>query len=71
MTKDEFLALAASRYDDLRRLNEEQPSFYQYEEAFAQLWTELGREVLEGNLGELPTSARKKTVAKAVLVALR
>ena len=47
MTKEEFLALAASRYDDLQRLNEEQPSFYQYEAAFAQLWTELGREVLE------------------------
>ena len=28
MTKEEFLALAASRYDDLQRLNEEQPSFY-------------------------------------------
>ena len=36
MTKGEFLALAASRYDDLQRLN-------QYEEAFAQLWTELDR----------------------------
>lgn len=71
MTKDEFLALAASRYDDLQRLNEEQPSFYQYEEAFTRLWTELGREVLEGNLGKLPTSARKKTVAKAVSVVLR
>ena len=71
MTKEEILALAASRYDDLQRLNEEQPSFYQYEAAFAQLWTELGREVLESNLGKLPTSPRKKTVARAVSVALR
>lgn len=71
MTKDEFLALAAGRYDDLQRLNDEQPSFYHYEEAFAQLWTGLGREVLESNLGELPASPRKKTVAKAVSVALR
>ena len=71
MTKDEYLALAASRYDELQRLNAEQPDFYHYEEAFAQLWTELGREVLENNLGELPASPRKKTVASAVSVALK
>ncbi len=44
---------------ELQSLNEEQPDFYHYEEAFAQLWTELGREVLESNLGEVPTSPRK------------
>lgn len=71
MTKDEFLTLAASRYDDLQRLNDEQPSFYHYEEAFAQLWTALGRDVLETNLGELPASPRKKNAAKAVSAALR
>jgi hypothetical protein len=67
MTKDEFLALAGSRYDDLQRLNIEQPDFYNYERGFAELWTELGRVVLEGNLGELPESPRKKSIAKAVL----
>ena len=48
MTKDEFLALAGSRYDDLQRLNTEQTHFYDYEKGFAELWTELGRAVLEG-----------------------
>ena len=59
MTKDEFLALAGSRYDDLQRLNTEQTHFYDDEKGFAELWTELGRAVLEGNLGELPESPRK------------
>lgn len=66
MTKDEFLTLAASRYDDLQHLNIEQTNFYDYEKGFAKLWTELGRAVLEGNLGELPESPRKKSIAKAV-----
>ena len=66
MTKDEFLALAASRYDDLQRLNTERTNFYDDEKGFAELWTELGRAVLEGNLGELPELLRKKSIAKAV-----
>lgn len=70
MTKDEFLVLAASRYDDLQHLNTEQTNFYDYEKGFAELWTELGRAVLEGNLGELPESPRKKSIAKAVSGAL-
>jgi hypothetical protein len=65
MTKDAFLALAESRYDDLQRLNTEQTHFYDYEKGFAELWTELGRAVLEGNLGELPELPRK-SIAKAV-----
>ena len=71
MDKTEFLALAASRYDELQRLNDEQETFYSYEKAFAQLWVELGREVMEKNLGERPTSTRKKTLAKAVSEALK
>ena len=60
MTEDAFLALAASRYDDLQRLNTERTHFYDYEKGFAELRTELGRAVLEGNLGELPELLRKK-----------
>lgn len=71
MTKDEYLALAASRYDELQRLNTEQTDFYHYEEAFVQLWTGLGREVLENNLGDVPVSPRKKRVASVVLGALK
>lgn len=67
MTKDEFMALAATRYDELERLNVEEKTFYAYEEKFAGIWTALGRAVLEANLGDVPVSPRKKRVAKVVL----
>lgn len=70
MTKDEFLVLAASRYDDLQHLHTEQTNFYDYEKGFAELWTELGRAVLEGNLGERPESPRKKSGSSSVFVEL-
>lgn len=67
MTKDEWMTLAASRYDELQRLNVEETTFYSYEKRFTEVWIELGRCVLEANLGDLPTSPRKKKVAPAVL----
>lgn len=70
MTKDEFMALAAARYDDLQRLNVEEKTFYTYEEKFAGIWTDLGRAVLEANLGDIPVLPRKKRVAKVVLAGL-
>ena len=60
MTKDEFLALAGSRYDDLQRLNTEQTHFYDYEKGFAELWTDLGRAVLKETLGNCLIAAIKK-----------
>jgi hypothetical protein len=60
MTKDEFLALASEKYESLRKLNEH-PSFYDYEKAFDELWTDLGRQVLESNIGKVPNDHRKKT----------
>lgn len=71
MTRDEFIELAEQRYDELQRLNVEQTNFYDYEAVFTKLWIELGREVLEKNLGDVPSSPRKKRVAKAVLVSLK
>jgi hypothetical protein len=60
MTQDEFIALAAARYQQLQALNQ-LDSFYDYEQQFDQLWTDLGQQVLEKNLGELPKDAQKKT----------
>jgi hypothetical protein len=60
MTKEEFLALAAAKYASIQALNEV-PSFYDYEKGFDALWIELGREVLEKNIGEVPQNHRKKT----------
>ena len=62
MNKEEFLALAGSRYDALQKLNQ-QPSFYDYEKLFSKLWQELGRDVLEKNLGAVPTNRRKKNLS--------
>lgn len=59
MTKEEFVALAAQRYDALQALNN-LDNFYDYEKGFVGIWKDLGREVLEKNLGELPRDKRKK-----------
>jgi hypothetical protein len=61
MTKEEFMELAGEKYENLQKLNEEL-NFYDYEKAFDELWTELGRRVLERNIGEIPKDHRKKTL---------
>jgi hypothetical protein len=61
MTQDEFVALAKARYEQLQALNQVD-SFYDYEKQFDQIWTDLGRDVLEKNLGQLPTDPQKKTL---------
>ena len=59
MTKQEFLDAAASRYEELQRLNK-LDNFYDYEVAFVRIWKELGREVLEKNICEQSPDKRKK-----------
>lgn len=60
MTKEEFLAIATEKYEALQKLNEK-ASFYDYERSFDELWTDLGRQVLESNIGKVPADHRKKT----------
>jgi hypothetical protein len=59
MTKEAFLALVGNRYDALQKLNEAH-DFYDYEKGFVSIWQELGRQVLEDNLGAVPAVHRKK-----------
>ena len=59
MTKEAYPALAAAHYDELRAIGQE-PDFYTLEEKFDQLWTALGRSVLELMLGLVPTNKQKK-----------
>ena len=59
MTREEFLALASERYDALQSLNE-LDNFYDYEKNYLAIWRDLGREVLERNLGDVPKDRRKK-----------
>lgn len=59
MTKEEFLELASKKYESLSKLGE-QKTFYDYEKEFDRIWRELGGEVLQKSLGEVPKDRRKK-----------
>lgn len=59
MTKQEYLAIAAKRYDELQALKSID-NFYDYESEFANIIKDLGKEVLEKNLSDLPADKRKK-----------
>ena len=59
MTKEEFLALASSKYDSLRDLNK-LDNFYDYEKELVDIMRDLGSSVMELNLGKAPTNPKKK-----------
>jgi len=59
MSKEEYLALAEQKYKELQRLKMK-PTFYDYQQSFEQIWLDLGRQVLEKNLSEVPDDRRKK-----------
>lgn len=67
MTKEEYLSLASEKYEALQTLNTNL-NFYDYEKTFDELWTELGRAVLERNIGKIPNDHRKKTISEAGMV---
>jgi len=60
VSKEEYLAQAAARYEALQKLKD-QKDFYSHEAEFDKIWTDLGREVLESTIGKVPTDKRKKT----------
>ena len=59
MTEAKFMALAQKRYQSLQALNKID-NFYDYEKEFDSIWRELGREVLESNVSDVPADRRKK-----------
>jgi hypothetical protein len=59
MTREQFMELAQQRYAALEALNEI-TNFYEYEKEFDTIWRDLGKEILEKNLSEVPTNRRKK-----------
>lgn len=59
MTKEEYLAIASKRYDELRALNKVD-NFYDYELEFSEIMNKLSKEILEKNLSELSADRRKK-----------
>jgi hypothetical protein len=58
MSKEEFLALVASRYEAFYKLNEIK-GLYTYESTFDQIWTDLGQAVLETSISEVGEDCRK------------
>lgn len=60
MSKEEYIALAAARYEELQGLQKHE-DFYRYEAEFDKIWTDLGRQVLEGTISQVPGNHRKKT----------
>lgn len=59
MTEEEYVALARQKYHDLQQLKNK-PTFYDYEKSFDEIWQDLGRQVLEKNLSQIPGDRRKK-----------
>lgn len=59
MTKEEYLALASEKYDELQALKQID-NFYDYEKEFEKIYKELGRTLFEKSLSELPANRRKK-----------
>jgi uncharacterized membrane protein len=60
MTKEEYLRLAESRYDELSKL-QEHDNFYDFEKNFDAIWTDLGRQYIESELNSASnTQDRRK-----------
>ena len=59
MTKEEYLALAASKWESIQALQSEE-TFYEYEKHFDGIMVELSRELLERSISEVPKDRRRK-----------
>jgi len=59
MTKDEYLALAESKWAAIQALQTEE-SFYEYEKRFDAIMVDLSRELLERSISEVPKDRRRK-----------
>jgi len=60
MTKEEFLVLAAEKWEEIEKKKASSDTFYDYEKGFDELWVEFGRRSLEGSLGSVNSDRRKK-----------
>lgn len=59
MTEQEFLLLAKAKYNEISELKK-QPTLLDYEQGFVSIWQELGRQVLQAELGDPGQDRRKK-----------
>lgn len=59
MTKEEYLSLCSANWEKLQAATAKN-NLYDLEKDFRHGWEELGRQVLERELGEAPNDYRKK-----------
>ena len=59
MTKEEYLAIASEKYDELQALGKID-NFYDYENELEKIFKDLGRAVFEKSLSDLSADRRKK-----------
>ncbi len=59
LSKEKFLELASAKYEKVKELKNI-TSFYDYEKAFDEIWTDYGRETLEKSISNTPNDRRKK-----------
>ncbi len=59
MDKEQFLALAAKKYEAINSLNDK-PTMMDYEKGLVEAMQELGREVAQSQLGDQTKDRRKK-----------
>jgi uncharacterized membrane protein len=59
MTKEEYLELCSKNWEALQAATSKK-NLYDLEKDFRVTWEDLGREVLEKQLGNLPNDHRKK-----------
>lgn len=59
MNEEEFLKMAKAKYAEIKALKDE-PTLLDYEKGFVELWTELGRQVVQAELGDQGKDRRKK-----------
>jgi hypothetical protein len=63
MTKEEYLTMAASRYEELKELGK-LDNFYDYEKSFDAIWQDLGRMYLERSLQETMSNSHDRRKKK-------
>ena len=59
MSESDYIELARQKYQELHELKS-QPTIYDYEKSFVDIWQDLGRQVLEKSLSDVPNDRRKK-----------
>lgn len=63
MTREELHRLVDQKYDEINALKKE-PTLLDYEQGFVEIWQELGRQVLQADLGDSGKDRRKKRSSK-------